>query len=240
LIIKLDFTKAFDTIEHSTIILMMKQLGFNESWLQWSASILGSASTSVLLPGKSVICSRRVGDPMSPLLFVLATDLLQCVINMTHSMGLLQVPIPSYEHVGFPIIQYDDDTIILMKASQMQLLCLKSILENFAQSTGLRVNYSKSGLVPLNMTSEKAEIMARVFGCRIQYMSFTYLGIPMGTTRPRVEHFEPIMNRMERQITSLFSAHSCRQAQISQLSALCISNIHNVLSFGPSHCTWIL
>jgi hypothetical protein len=29
-IIKLDFTKAFDTIEHSTILQMMRHLGFNE------------------------------------------------------------------------------------------------------------------------------------------------------------------------------------------------------------------
>jgi hypothetical protein len=33
-ILKLDFTKAFDTIEHSTILLMMERLGFNDKWLQ--------------------------------------------------------------------------------------------------------------------------------------------------------------------------------------------------------------
>jgi hypothetical protein len=32
-IIKLDFTKAFDTIEHTAIIQMMKHLGFDEKWL---------------------------------------------------------------------------------------------------------------------------------------------------------------------------------------------------------------
>jgi hypothetical protein len=132
----------------------MKQLGFSDNW---TSSILGFASTSVLLnrvPRKSLNRKRgvRQGDPMSPLLFVLAADLLQCVINRAHSMGLLQLTIPSYEQAGFLIIQYAGDTIILLKASQMQLLCLKSILETFAQSTGLRVNYSKSGLVPLNMT----------------------------------------------------------------------------------------
>jgi hypothetical protein len=35
-IIKLGFTKAFDTIEHNSIIMMMKYLGFNEKWTNWS------------------------------------------------------------------------------------------------------------------------------------------------------------------------------------------------------------
>jgi hypothetical protein len=96
---------------------------------------------------------------MSPLLFVLATDLLQCIINKAHDQGLLQLPIPSNDRAGFPIIQYADDTIILLQASQRQLLCFKALLETFALSTGLRVNYAKSGLVPLNMSTEKAELM---------------------------------------------------------------------------------
>jgi hypothetical protein len=66
------------------------------------------------------------------------------------------MPIPSRDGSGFPIIQYVDDTIIIMKASQHQLLCLKAPLETYAQTTGLRVNFAKSGMVPLNMDEEKA------------------------------------------------------------------------------------
>jgi hypothetical protein len=84
-----------------------------------------------------------------------------------------------------------------MQASQRQLLFLKALLESFAQSTGLRVNYAKSRQVPLNMTAEKADLMTRIFGCKIQEMPFTYLGLPMGITKPRVEQYGPIMNRME-------------------------------------------
>jgi hypothetical protein len=134
----------------------------------------------------------------------LAADLLQHIINKAHA-GLLQLPIQSFENAGFPIIQYADDTIIFLKAAQKELLGLRALLESFAQSTGLRVNYAKTGMVPINLSLEKAEIMAGVFGCRIQSMPFTYLGLPMGTTKPRVEHFAPLMNRAERQLTSISS-----------------------------------
>jgi hypothetical protein len=65
-------------------------------------------------------------------------------VNKAHAKGLLQLPISSYGNVGFPIIQYADDTIILLKASQRELLCLKALLETLAQSTGLRVNFAKT------------------------------------------------------------------------------------------------
>jgi hypothetical protein len=131
---------------------------------------------------------------------VLAIDLLQCVINKAHAQGLFQLPIPSRDGSGFLIIQYADDTILIMKASQKELICLKVILEIFAQATGLRVNHGKSCLVPLNMDTEQATLLEGVFRCKIQDMSFTYLGRPMGTTKPKVEHFAPLINRVERQL----------------------------------------
>jgi hypothetical protein len=109
------------------------------------------------------------------------------------------------DNAGFPIIQYADDIIILLRASQRELLCLRALLESFAQSTGLRVKYAKSSLVPINLSSKKVEAMAGVLGCRIQSMPFTYFGLPMGTTKPKVEHFAPLMNRAERRLTSISS-----------------------------------
>jgi hypothetical protein len=254
-ILKLDFAKAFDTIEHSAIMEMMKTLGFSKDWLQWTSEILGLASTTVLLngiPGKNLQCRRgiRQGDPMSPLLFVLAVELLQCLINKAHQQGLFQLPIPSRDDAGFPIIQYAYDTILVMRASQRELLCLKALLESFAQSTGLRVNYAKSCIVPLNMSDEKAEILAGVIGCKIQGMPFTYLGLPMGTTKPRLEHYPPLMIRVERQLTSISSMLT--QADKLQLVNSVITSlptysmcsvqvpvaVHEYVDRARSHCMW--
>jgi hypothetical protein len=149
--------------------------------------------------------NKGTQSPPPPLLFVLIADLLHHIINKAYVQGLLQLPIQTFENIGFPIIQYTDDTIIFLKASQKELLCLRALLESFAQLTGLRVSYAKTGMVPINPTPKKAEIMAGVFGCRIQSMLFTYLGLPMGTIKLRVEHFAPLMNRAERQLTSISS-----------------------------------
>jgi hypothetical protein len=119
-IVKLDFAKAFDTVEHSAILEMLKCLGFPSKWLSWVEAILSSGSAAVLLngvPGKMFQCKSgvRQGDPLSPLLFVLAAEILQYIVNGLKNKGILKLPIPQ-PSVDFPIIQYVDDTLLIMQA----------------------------------------------------------------------------------------------------------------------------
>ncbi|KAL6643274.1 hypothetical protein ACP70R_021455 [Stipagrostis hirtigluma subsp. patula] len=209
IILKLDFAKAFDTIEHQTILQVMDSMGFPQLWLRWIKEILQSGTSAVLLngvPEKKFKCKRgvRQGDPLSPLLFVLAADLLQAIVNRAFQQGLLYPPIHQ-DSEDFSIIQYADDTLMIMQADARQLVCLKALLQSFASSAGLKVNYGKSMMVPINVHPQRAQVLAQTFGCQIGTMPFTYLGLPLGTTKPRVQDLSPMMDRIERKLTAASS-----------------------------------
>jgi len=142
-VLKLDFEKAFDKMEHQAMLTIMREKGFQQKWLDWMQTIFSSATSAVLLngaPGKTLNCLRgvRQGDPLSPLLFVLAADLLQSLINKGKELGMLRLPIPMESNLDFPVIQYADDTLIVLEGDPRQLFFLKSVINTFSEATGLK------------------------------------------------------------------------------------------------------
>jgi len=179
-----------------------------------------SFSTSKALlngvPGKTIHCTRgvRQGDPLSPLLFVLAAGLLQSLLNKAKDIGLLSLPIPPNATPDFPVIQYADDTLIVMEGDARQLHFLKSVLQSFSESTSLKVNYNKSMMLPINIPLEKFNHFANTFGCSKGTFPFTYLGLPLGITKPRVEDFLPLVIKCERRLAAHLHSY-LRQEKLS-------------------------
>jgi hypothetical protein len=185
--------------------------------LRWIEELLSTATSSVLLngtAGKDFKCTRgvRQGDSLSPLLFAIVVDLLQCVINREYNLGNLLPPFPQRTDAPFPIIQYADDTILIMQADEDQLALLKRILHNITLSSGLVVNFHKSCLVPINVSPKKACSLAQAFGCVVGSFPFTYLGLPLVLTKPQVKEYAPLICRIERRLsaTSQFLSYAGR------------------------------
>jgi hypothetical protein len=188
--------------------------------------------------GKEFQCRRgvRQGDPLSPLLFAIAADLLQCVINHEMLLGNLHPPFPQDPNTPFPVVQYADDTILILQGCEQQLLHLKDILQLFTLSSGLKVNYHKSCLLPINIEAGKAALLANSFGCAVGVYPFTYLGLPMGLTKPQVKDYAPLICRIERRLSA--SSHFLSYAGRLHLINSVISSLPTI--YAPSNYPWLL
>ena len=79
--------------------------------------------------------------------------------------------------------------LFLCKVMQGNSSFLKAILNTFAESIGLKVNYSKSMMVPMNVSEQRLQHLANTFSCSTGSLPFTYLGLPLSLTKPTVADF---------------------------------------------------
>jgi len=114
-----------------------------------------------------------------------------------------------------------------MEACSRQLLALKGLLHTFGESTSLKVNYSKSFMVPINTSHPRLQHLARTFGREIGSLPFTYLGLPLSLTKPRIIVFSPLVSKCERRLaaTSIF---------LNQAGRLEVTN--SILTAMPAFC----
>ena len=128
IILKLDFEKAIDMIEHKAIRELLVGRCAGPKWLMWMDMILASGNFPVVLmeflvnssSATKELGARVGGVPLSPLLFVIVADLLQSILNEALTQNLIQGPIMSASCKDFLVIQYDDDSILIMQGCSAQ------------------------------------------------------------------------------------------------------------------------
>ena len=107
--------------------------------------ILTSATTSVNLngvPGKIIHCKCGVRqcDPFFPLLYVMVGELMQIMVNEAWREGILKLPIDTNNTESYPIIQYADDTLIVLPADVDQI---RIFTENPREIMSIHWTYSQ-------------------------------------------------------------------------------------------------
>ena len=113
-----------------------------------------------------------------------------------------------------------------MPADAAQIGSLKNILQSFSNSTGLKINYHKTSMVPINTPADKTEELAQLLGCKIEAMPFTYIGLPMGTTKPRVDDLMPTICKLDKRLSGISNL-------LSYCSTLVV--IKSIISTMPNH-----
>jgi hypothetical protein len=99
------------------------------------------------------------------------------------------------------VLQYADDTLILYQADTSTVCHLKRVLDDFATSTGLSINFHKSCFIPMHVSPDNAQSMAAVLGCPISSFPQPYLGLPLSPTKLPASAYAPLLLSFDRRLS---------------------------------------
>jgi hypothetical protein len=120
---------------------------------------------------------------MSPLLFDYAADALAIMIDRALTCGIITGLGERFVEGGAAILQYADDTILLLQNNFEQARNLKFILCLFEQLSGLKINFHKSEIYCFGRAKEREVEFERIFTCQSNILPMKYLGIPIDKKR---------------------------------------------------------
>lgn len=209
LILKVDFEKAYDTVEWSFLEFMLKRVCFCPKWVAWMKACVFGGNMSILVNGTPTateeICIQRglkQGDPLAPFLFPLVAEgfsgLMRNAVNSNSFKGF------DFRNNGLVVshLQYADDTLCIGEASVENLWTLKALLRCFEMMSGLKVNFAKSCLIGVNVEREFMEAACNFMNCREGSLPFKHLGLPVGANPRSASSWEPLLECLHKRLNS--------------------------------------
>ena len=151
LAVKTDMSKAYDRLEWEFIGAVLHRMGFHSKVTNWIMQCVSSVTYSFLINGSPrgrVRPSRgiRQGDPLSPYLFILCSEVLSGLCNRAQEDGSLKgIQVAR----GSPYINhllFADDTMFFLKSDKNSREALKGILKRYESVSGQLINAEKSAI----------------------------------------------------------------------------------------------
>jgi hypothetical protein len=207
MLFKVDFEKAYDSVDWGYLDSVMKGMSFPVLWRKWVRECVSTATAAVLVNGSPtdefhLQRGLRQGDPLSPFLFLLAAEGLNVLMKAMVENNLFSgYAVGTVNQVVFSHLQFADDTLLLGNKSWANVRALRAVLVLFESLSGLKVNFNKSLLVGINISDSWLYEAATVLSCKVGKIPFMYLGLPIGGNPRRLKFWEPIVNRIKSRLS---------------------------------------
>ena len=196
LLVSVDASQAFDRIEWKYLFDLLPRYGLGKTFLKWIKLLYTNPKAEILTNNTiskpfSLQRSTRQGCQLSPLLFTLAIEPLAIAVRTRRNISGIRIW--DIEH---HIAVYADDIIFFLTNLRNIIPNLTTLLENFGEFCGYRINKSKSVLLFLNEEERcnpkiNTPFMATQDG-------FKYLGIKIS---PKIDdivptNYDPLVDEM--------------------------------------------
>jgi hypothetical protein len=148
-------------------------------------------------------------------------------------------------------LQYADDTLIFSSCELRCVRNLKGVLSLFEILSGMRINFHKSELIPLNVDDDRIHEIAHQLHCHVGCLPFKYLGVPLHYEKLKREDLQPILDKLIKMMAGWRGKLLTYSSRLVLIKT-CLASVHvYLLSFikfpkwairliesQMSHCLW--
>ena len=143
LMLLIDFEKAFDTVDRTYLINVLKLFGFGPSFIKWINIFFKENLSLVCNNGFSSEYFKlqrgvKQGDHLSAYVFVLGAEIMVIAIRTFSNIKAIQIGKDEIK-----ITQFADDTTVFIN-DEKSLDVLLKVLESFRKISGLKINIEKT------------------------------------------------------------------------------------------------
>ncbi|GAU35790.1 hypothetical protein TSUD_56670 [Trifolium subterraneum] len=175
MLFKVDFEKAYDSVDWGYLDAVMGRMSFPNLWRKWIKECVCTATASVLVNGSPMDefpleRGLRQGDPLSPFLFLLAAEGLNVLMKTMVECNLFSgYSVGDGASTSISHLQFADDTLFM--------------------------------LVGVNIPESWLGEAASALRCRVGKIPFIYLGLPVGGDPRRLGFWEPVLARLKNRLS---------------------------------------
>ncbi|KAL5582460.1 hypothetical protein UlMin_014902 [Ulmus minor] len=183
--LKIDLEKAYDRVSWQFIEEVLAAFGFDSRWVRWVSTCISSVTMKLLINGSHFGDIKpkkglKQGDPLSPYLFILCTEILSRLFISKVENGVINGL--KLTRGGPPLhhLMFAGDIFVFGKACVTEAMTIKDTLDSFCSWSGISFNNSKSSIFfSANTRGVVANQLTSLLGFERILVDSSYLGLPI-------------------------------------------------------------
>ena len=204
ILLMVDFEKAFDSVSWKFIRNVLNYFNFGDNIQRWINIFFTEFKLCVLQNGVTSPFFKigrgcRQGDPVSSYIFLLCVEIMGAMFRKNKDIKGINIMDKEYK-----LLQYADDTAILLDGTEKSLKNSLSLIEQFSKFSGLKPNYSKTSCIKIGSLRRSDLILCNEYNLNWSQEPFIFLGITFSVDLDNIIalNFENKINEIERMIKS--------------------------------------
>ena len=211
IILLVDFSKAFDSINQEYIFETLKFFNFGEYFISIVRTMLKNRECTVMIDGvetRSFKIGRGVpqGDTASPYIFILVLEILLIRIKLDNNLLKVNIKADGYKQedggdINIPVNScFADDMTVVIKETKENLIYVRDIFVEFSEISGLEINEGKTKIIRIGTRLD--DVVPTTNEVAFKYsQKFTLLGVEIDNKLRKLdENFKVRARKIETKI----------------------------------------